>query len=693
VCLLLPTWLLLFPTSVLSQSLESARSRERISFDDVLNRAPRSASRVRWAGSDLALEMGQGENAEIARLSVGRSAIEPIGKGQLLSVSPNGRSAVALLSSQWVAYDLQGGAVKQLRVRLSEKAGFQVHAPAPPEWSFDGRYLAIAEVAWYRYDPHLAESIQEVDGVRVIDVGANIDSVIRVATTIKILDMHRGSELHAQFEIPGTYSGMGWGNKGDLYVARKFDGEYGVAQRADNDTTVFRIDAEDKVVKEVFRTPGRMPRARPTISNDGRWMALAIDVDNRVWSDFPSLVTVDLTTGKAARLTHTQYIEHAYAWRPGTHEMYFTARAGAFDQLLSASHAAGVSQIAGGERRHFDIALSNDGKKISYQTIDGLGRRDIRVRDLVSGEERIVWVLDDPTKDFALGRVEQVQWPNGEGSHIYGVLVYPPNFDPSRKHPLFVNVHGGGAGSRLPLDGPFMISLGGGPLEWHALAALGYIVFCPDYRSNGQYGPAIAARRLKSDDPTGIAADNRDVETGVAYILSRPGIDSENVAIFGHSAGGQRTNVLLTRSKLFKAAVLNDPVPAGTLEVLLSYWTSGSHTGSNFEPLFVPTIGGRLQDKPQLYARSFLLDGYKNKTPTLILIGAKSPVPPLSSETLFTMLRQYRTPTRLIRFVDEGHTYTTVASARLAFREVTSWLDLHLSSQHIRQTATSQSVH
>ena len=133
--------------------------------------------------------------------------------------------------------------------------------------------------------------------------------------------------------------------------------------------------------------------------------------------------------------------------------------------------------------------------------------------------------------------------------------------------------------------------------------------------------------------------------------------------VIGHSAGGARVNLLLTRSNLYGAGIISDQIAAGALPQTI-WLTSAKQSGVRFDESFT-SRGVTFAEDPSVYTGGFLFDGYKSKTPTLILVGnsEKGAAPGLSSEVLFSMLRQYKVPTRMLRYLDDGHTPTTRASA------------------------------
>ena len=653
-------------------------------IETVLESNDPTVSRVRWqAGSDrLLIEVaapGQSESS-IKVIPIGAGSASTLGAGSFVSPSPDGTSIVWLSGKEWVLFDTRTGVTRTLAVP-SPSREYQVIAPSAPEWSVDSRYIAFARTVWP--NPNTFEwKAEEIKGVEVIDVGAQVDARPQMTTELVVLDLEDIDAPSRTISVDGVVTKISWGEGDRLFLVRNRYYDYADQNPA---TVVFDWMPGRPDLKEVHRVSGRMQFMSPAVSPAARWLAVAADIDSRIWSDFVSLVLVDLSTGGERRLTSSLRVSQDYVWASDSHALYFTARHGAFDWIYHVDMDGILTLVSGGDRHHYDLQISPDGTMLSFQTLDGYGRRDVRVLSLVEEYERVLVTIAEPARKFRLGEFLQIRWPNGEGQEIFGFLILPPEFDRSQKYPMLVDVHGGGPGSRLHLKAPITRHLSPGPLEWHAWAALGYVVFVPDYRSSGSYGPETVADRYRSGDFAGIQADGRDVLSGTRFVAESWPIDQKRIGIFGHSAGGARVHALLTLTEVYQAAVLHEPIPGSALDTLY-LMSSGPYTGLRFEGTLTPMLGATLAEAPDLYSSSLLIDGYRIRTPTLLLVGgsaADGAVSSASSETLFTILRQYDVPTRMVRFVKEGHNYRDPAAAALAFHETRRWFDAHMPFQSL----------
>jgi dipeptidyl aminopeptidase/acylaminoacyl peptidase len=645
-------------------------------IEGIIDARTNEVVRVRWGAAPWQLL------AELRSVRDGSSRIElisaaaPVGQqvpGERLSVSNSGKYFAVLDQRKWIIRDSQQPNRTVVEIPdLAERRGLM--PGPPPQWSRDDRALAFVDIEVY--SPfEKREEAKDIQGVRVVDIGENLSSRRATASRVSIVSLHQPSTVSRQLTVPGgVITGVEWTPTGHLIIVSSSLDDF-----ADPHTWVTEWDPKADRTTEILRQPGRMGQSVPRVSPDGKWLVLALDVDTRVWSEFVSLIVIDLTSGAQRRLTSSVYVAGNYVWSKDGRSITFLARNGGFDQVYSVDLQGTLRLVASGEHKHFDLQRSPTGESISYQTQDGYGRKDVRVRSLASGDERTLRTFANARDRFQLGKIEQIRWDNGQGDSIAGFLIYPRHFNPTVRYPLLVDVHGGGPGTPLLLWAPFTIGLDPAPLEWHVWASLGYVVFVPDYGSSGSYGQSAIARRYARNDLFGVVEDSNDVESGVRHVLRSGFIDPDRVGLIGHSAGGARAMVLLERSKLFRAAVLNEPINPRALENLIAL-TTGPMTGHRFEGMFATPLGGRLAERADFYTSGSLFEGYKISAPTLILVGDAShgAVPALSSEALFSVLTQYDVPTRMLRFVDEGHNYSTPQSATLAFSTAREWFEKYM---------------
>ena len=249
--------------------------------------------------------------------------------------------------------------------------------------------------------------------------------------------------------------------------------------------------------------------------------------------------------------------------------------------------------------------------------------------------------------------MRNIHWMNGT-TRVQGWLMLPKDFDPQKKYPLIVNVHGGpsaACGSRWD------------PGTMGPQSALGYFALCPNPR--GSYGQGEAFTQGNVKDFGG--GDFRDIMAGVDAIAKQYPIDTNRLGIRGHSYGGYMTMWAETQTHRFAAAVAG----AG-----LSDWLS--YYGLNdIDEWMIPFFGASVYDDPAVYAKSDPMHFVKAvKTPTLILVGDRDgEVPMEQSVEWWHALSTFSVPNKLVVYPNEGHAFIKPADARDYSQRSLEWFE------------------
>jgi dipeptidyl aminopeptidase/acylaminoacyl peptidase len=271
--------------------------------------------------------------------------------------------------------------------------------------------------------------------------------------------------------------------------------------------------------------------------------------------------------------------------------------------------------------------------------------------------------MHSPLTRFNVDRVQGIDLPpvkhfwftSRQGRSIHNMLVLPPGFDPGKKYPLFVVIHGG----------PHTMFRDQWFLRWnyHLLAAPGYVVLLTNYSGSTGFGEA-AAQTIQGD-PLRTAGEEINEAADVA-LRDNPFIDGSRQCAGGASYGGHLANWLQATTTRYRCLISH----AGLVNLESQWGTSDTVYGreiNNGGPVWEQGPVWREQN-PIRYAAQF-------KTPTLVTIGEQDfRVPLNNSLEYWTVLQRQQVPSRLVVFPDENHWILRGENSRLFYAEIHGWL-------------------
>ena len=254
--------------------------------------------------------------------------------------------------------------------------------------------------------------------------------------------------------------------------------------------------------------------------------------------------------------------------------------------------------------------------------------------DLKTGKLAVLTRLNPVLDEVALGAVEPFWTASADGTKVQAWLVKPPGYDPTKRYPMIVDIHGG----------PDAMAGWDFDFRHHDFATRGYLVLYANPRGSTGYGAAFA-NGIDGGFPG--RRDTEDMEAVVKAAFGRASVDQDRVFVMGCSGGGALSAWLTAKTRLFAASAVMCAVTdwislAGTTDV----------TGWSFSRFAKPYW----EDPQPWLEHSPLMQAGSITAPTLIAIGARDGRTPVSQSTeLYTALRHRGVPTRLLIFPDEGH--------------------------------------
>jgi dipeptidyl aminopeptidase/acylaminoacyl peptidase len=236
--------------------------------------------------------------------------------------------------------------------------------------------------------------------------------------------------------------------------------------------------------------------------------------------------------------------------------------------------------------------------------------------------------------EIAQSEPEEIWYSSFDGRKVQGWILKPPDFDPAKKYPLILEIHGG----------PHSAYGNVYTHEFQWMAAKGYVVLFTNPRGSTSYGQEfgnLIQYRYPGDD-------YKDLMAGVDEVVKRGYVDPNRLGVTGGSGGGLLTNWTITQTQRFKAAVSQRDIADW-----YGFWFTADFT------LFQPTWFKKApwEDPQDFTARSPITHVANVTTPLMLVLGdADYRTPPgEGGEMMFRALKYRKIPTVMVRFPRETH--------------------------------------
>lgn len=232
-----------------------------------------------------------------------------------------------------------------------------------------------------------------------------------------------------------------------------------------------------------------------------------------------------------------------------------------------------------------------------------------------------------------IAATEKISFESYDGTEIFGLLVKPEDFNPNKKYPLLIRIHGGPVsqyGVRFNL-------------EWQVFASNGYVVLAVNPR--GSSGRGEEFQKAIFADWGNI--DAKDIIAAADFISTKSYIDSENLGIGGWSYGSMLTNYVIASDVRFQAATSG----AGISNILSGFGDD------HYIREYIDELGTPWENLDVWMRISYpFFEADSIITPTLFLVGEKDfNVPLIGSEQMYQALRHNNVDTKLIIYPGENH--------------------------------------
>ncbi len=331
-------------------------------------------------------------------------------------------------------------------------------------------------------------------------------------------------------------------------------------------------------------------------------------------------------------------------WNASGSGVYFTASDSGLRNLhflsLEGSRAGTVSSVTTGTHllTTTDIHPSGTavGIRTSFHKPADVVRFDVaRASDI----QQLTYVNDDILTGRKLGEVHEIKYVSTGGLEIQGWYVTPPDFDPNRKYPMQLHIHGGPHG---------MYNVGFN-FGWQEQAANDYVILYTNPRGSSGYGSSFGNEIMRAYP----SKDYDDLMAGVDTMLEKGFVDEQNMFVTGCSGGGVLTAWVVGHTDRFAAASANCPVIDW---VSFVGTTDGASWYRNFDELPWDDPSEHLRRSPLTYVGNV-------STPTMLMTGVndlRTPMP--QTEQFYSALKFLKVPAAMLRFNDEWHGTTSKPS-------------------------------
>jgi dipeptidyl aminopeptidase/acylaminoacyl peptidase len=326
-------------------------------------------------------------------------------------------------------------------------------------------------------------------------------------------------------------------------------------------------------------------------------------------------------------------------WSPDSKTIYFGSGVKATTALMALDVERNVVRQVTNERASVNVTQDPETKRIVITYADPKTPSNLySVASIEQVATRSAWKqltdANPQVRNFALGDEEEITWKSVDGKMVGGVLTRPAGYQPGRRYPLVVQIHGGPAGADVL----------GFNNSAQVYAGAGYVMLRPNYRGSTNYGEAHKTAIVGNYFQKGY----EDIMTGVDKLIADGLVDSTKMGAFGWSAGGHWSNWILTHTNRFKAISSG----AGTSNWISMYAQSDVQRNRQFY------LGDKLPyDDFDAYWNQSPIKYIKNaKTPTMIHVVKGDPrVPSPQSEELHMALKRLGVPTELYVYPGESH--------------------------------------
>ncbi len=315
--------------------------------------------------------------------------------------------------------------------------------------------------------------------------------------------------------------------------------------------------------------------------------------------------------------------------------------------------------------RVYEFSIDADGSMVALIGENDRSLREVFRTSLISYAPQQISDFSDQIANWKVGTSEVIRWESKDGTSIEGILHKPDDYDPSKKYPLLVVIHGGPTMTDRPTPVPVFCPV----VQWLNKGAL---VLRPNYRGSGGYGEKFRSLNVGN---LGIG-DAWDILSGIDHLDELNLIDTSQMGCMGWSQGGYIAAFLATTTNRFKAV----SVGAGISNWKTDYATTDLH------PFTIQYLGDTPWNDPELYEKTSPITYIKQAaTPTLIQHCKNDQRAPIANAyELLQGLRDMDVETKLIIYDTPGHSLYKPKERYAGSWHNWQWFGKHIFNEEIK---------
>lgn len=310
---------------------------------------------------------------------------------------------------------------------------------------------------------------------------------------------------------------------------------------------------------------------------------------------------------------------------------------------------------------HNVLVSSNGEYAIDNWSNDNTPRK-IDVLDANGKFKQNILTAQNPLTNYNTAKVENVTLKADDGTDLYGKLIYPTNFDSSKKYPVIVYLYNGPHAQLITNRFPAT-----GNLWYDHLAEKGYVVFTMDGRGSANRGLKFEQAIHRNVATT----EMNDQMKGVDFLKTLPFVDAERMGIHGWSYGGfMTTSFMLRKPDVFKVGVAGGPV----LD-----WTQ-------YEIMYTERYMESPQDNPEGFKNTNLINRVKDLKGKLLMIHGAQDNVVVWQHSIDFIREAVKNGVQMDYFVYPGHEHNVRGKDRVhLMQKITDYFDLYLKPEGTSQ--------